>query len=115
MKKGVFFPARANKLYDLYRRYNSLEEIDEKTRTQIQEKYFKRSFDEVYAETKAYYLKNSPQEIEKMCENIRMGWTEIEYRKRSAPRSLPIYNASTGNWSYLSHDEYSSLGASCKN
>lgn len=57
----------------------------------------------------------SPQEIEKMCENIRMGWTEIEYRKRSAPRSLPIYNASTGNWSYLSHDEYSSLGASCKN
>jgi hypothetical protein len=57
----------------------------------------------------------SPQEIEKMCENIRMGWTEIEYRKRSAPRSLPIYNASTGNWSYLSHDEYSTLGASCKN
>jgi|TARA_B110000438_G_scaffold290123_1_gene325492 hypothetical protein len=57
----------------------------------------------------------SPQEIEKMCENIRMGWTEIEYRKRSAPRPLPIYNASTGNWRYLSHEEYSTLGASCKN
>jgi len=57
----------------------------------------------------------SPQEIEKMCENIRMGWTENEYRKRSAPRPLPIYNAATGNWSYLSHDEYSTLGSGCIN
>ena len=57
----------------------------------------------------------SPQEIQKMCENIRMGWTENEYRKRSTPRPLPIYSAATGNWSYLSHDEYSTLGASCKN
>jgi hypothetical protein len=57
----------------------------------------------------------SPREIEKMCEDIRMAWTENEYRKRSAPRPLPIYSAATGNWTYLSHDEYSTLGASCKN
>ncbi len=66
VRKGVFFPARANKLYDLYRHYNSLDEIDEKTKKQIQEKYFRRSFEEVYAETKAYY---SPEEIEKAERN----------------------------------------------
>jgi len=57
----------------------------------------------------------SPREIEKLCEAIRMGWTENEYRKRSAPRPLPIYSAANGNWSYLSHDEYSILGTSCTN
>lgn len=66
MKKGVFFPARANKLYDLYRQYNSLDEIDEKTRTQIQEKYFKRSFEQIFEECKAYY---PAQEIEKAQRN----------------------------------------------
>jgi trans-AT polyketide synthase/acyltransferase/oxidoreductase domain-containing protein len=43
VRKGVFFPARANKLYDLYRHYNSLDEIDSKTKKQIQDKYFHRT------------------------------------------------------------------------
>jgi len=69
VRKGVFFPARANKLYDLYRHYNSLDEIDDKTKKQIQDKYFRRSFDEVYAETKAYYSQELPEEIEKAERN----------------------------------------------
>ncbi|MDM5187013.1 ACP S-malonyltransferase [Bacillus sp. DX4.1] len=54
LRKGLFFPARANKLYDLYRQYNSLEEIDDKTAKQIQERYFRKSFDEIYEEAKRY-------------------------------------------------------------
>lgn len=69
VRKGVFFPARANKLYDLYRHYNSLDEIDDKTKQQIQNKYFHRSFEEVYAETKAYYSQHQPEEIEKAERN----------------------------------------------
>lgn len=63
LKKGLFFPARANKLYDLYMRYNSIDEIDEKTKKQIQEKYFKRSFDDVWEETRNFYAKSSPEEL----------------------------------------------------
>jgi trans-AT polyketide synthase, acyltransferase and oxidoreductase domains len=37
LKKGVFFPARANRLYEPYTRHNSIDEIDPKTRIQIQE------------------------------------------------------------------------------
>jgi trans-AT polyketide synthase/acyltransferase/oxidoreductase domain-containing protein len=55
LRKGVFFPGRANKLYELYTRYNSLDEIDPHTRKQIEEKYFGRSFEEVWAETKSHY------------------------------------------------------------
>jgi trans-AT polyketide synthase/acyltransferase/oxidoreductase domain-containing protein len=50
LKKGVFFPARAKKLHELYSQHNSIDELHEKDKKQIQEKYFKRSFDDVYAE-----------------------------------------------------------------
>ncbi len=66
LKKGLFFPARANKLYDLYRQFNSIDEIDSKTKDQIQDRYFKRSFDSIYEELKNYY---SPEEIKKAEKN----------------------------------------------
>jgi trans-AT polyketide synthase, acyltransferase and oxidoreductase domains len=64
-KRGLLFPARAKKLYDLYRQYNSLDEIDAQTRTQIETRYFKRSFAEVYSETRDYYLRWMPEIIER--------------------------------------------------
>jgi trans-AT polyketide synthase/acyltransferase/oxidoreductase domain-containing protein len=54
-KRGLFFPARANRLYELYQRHGCLEEIDPKTRQQIQERYFKRSFEQVWEETRSHY------------------------------------------------------------
>jgi len=54
LKKGVLFPARANKLFELYCRYNSLADIDVKMVRQIEEKYFKRSIDDVWEETREY-------------------------------------------------------------
>jgi trans-AT polyketide synthase/acyltransferase/oxidoreductase domain-containing protein len=61
LRKGVFFPGRANRLYELYMRHNSLDEIDSQTRKQIEEKYFRRSFDEVWRETKSYYSRVDPK------------------------------------------------------
>jgi trans-AT polyketide synthase/acyltransferase/oxidoreductase domain-containing protein len=69
LKKGLFFPARANKLYELYKQYDSLEQIDPKTRDQIESRYFKRSFEEVYKETKDFYLSVAPEQIEKAEKN----------------------------------------------
>jgi trans-AT polyketide synthase/acyltransferase/oxidoreductase domain-containing protein len=67
-KKGIFFPARANKLYELYLRHNSIDEIDLKMRRQIEAKYFRRSFEDVWRETRSYYLdagRNKPEELER--------------------------------------------------
>ena len=55
LKRGVFFPSRANKLLALYRQFGSLEELDGKDRLQIQERYFKRSFEAVFDEVRAGY------------------------------------------------------------
>jgi trans-AT polyketide synthase/acyltransferase/oxidoreductase domain-containing protein len=65
VRKGVFFPARANKLYELYRRYDSIDDIDKRTRLDLEEKYFKRTSASVYAETRAYYSNHFPEEIER--------------------------------------------------
>jgi trans-AT polyketide synthase, acyltransferase and oxidoreductase domains len=69
VKRGSLFPARANKLYELYRRYASLEEIEAATRQQIQEKYFKRSFGEVWEETRAYYQRAFPEALREIESN----------------------------------------------
>ena len=58
LKKGVFFPARANKLYELYRRHQSLEELDAKTQALLEEKYFKKPLEVVYQEVTAYHQKH---------------------------------------------------------
>jgi len=68
-KRGLFFPARANKLYELYQRHNSIEEIDAKTRQQIQDRYFKRSFDDVWEETRSYFLRNNPNRLAEVERN----------------------------------------------
>jgi len=66
LKKGVFFPARANKLYSLYTQYGGLEEIPLTVRKQIEERYFKKSFDEVWEETKRYFVaRGLSREIQK--------------------------------------------------
>ncbi|MCX2725795.1 ACP S-malonyltransferase [Roseibium salinum] len=55
LKKGVFFPARAEKLVGLYRQHDSLDGIDAKLKAQIEERYFRRSFDEVFADVAKSY------------------------------------------------------------
>ncbi len=50
LRKGVFFPARAAKLYSLYRHCDSLEDIPPQTRDQLEERYFKNSLETMYNE-----------------------------------------------------------------
>lgn len=54
LKKSVFFPTRANKLFSLYNHYASLDEIPEKTRKQLQTTYFKKTFEAVWEESRTY-------------------------------------------------------------
>lgn len=71
VKRGVFFPGRANKLYELYQRHNSLDEIDAGTRHQIEAKYFRRSFEDVWQETRAHYSSTNPGKLADIESNPR--------------------------------------------
>jgi trans-AT polyketide synthase/acyltransferase/oxidoreductase domain-containing protein len=66
LQKGTFFPGRANRLFQIYRQYSSLDDIDPKTRRMMTERYFKCDFDEVWAQVR----KHQPSEvIDKAQEN----------------------------------------------
>jgi trans-AT polyketide synthase/acyltransferase/oxidoreductase domain-containing protein len=68
LKKGVLFPARANRLHDLWRHHGSWEEIDAPTRAKIERDCLGRSFESVYEELR----RNSPAaEIEKAERDAR--------------------------------------------
>lgn len=68
-RKGLLFPGRANKLYDLYTHLNSLDELTPELKNQIETRYFCRSFEEVWEETRNYYLSVRPDEIKKAESN----------------------------------------------
>jgi trans-AT polyketide synthase/acyltransferase/oxidoreductase domain-containing protein len=55
LTRSLFFPGRAKKLYSIYQQYGALDEIPDKTKRTIENGYFKRSFEIVWADVKAYF------------------------------------------------------------
>lgn len=62
---GLQFPSRANKLYELYGRLDGIDALDPRTRALLEEKYFGKSIDDVWEETRAYCERECPEELEK--------------------------------------------------
>lgn len=66
LKKGVLFPARARKLYEQFKRYDSLEDLPEQEIMKLEQDFFKRSLDSVWSETQAYLVrKGRTAEVER--------------------------------------------------
>lgn len=59
LRRGTFFPARATRLYDLYRTLDSVEAMDPATRSQV-ESWMGVSLDRAWADCKAFH---PPEEI----------------------------------------------------
>lgn len=107
LKRGVFFPARANRLHELYRQYNSIDEIDEKTQQQIQEKYFRKSFGGVFEEIKKTH---PPEEINKAENNSKYKMALIFKWYFDYSAKLALHGDKTNRVDYQIHCG-SSLGA----
>jgi len=69
LKKGSFFPMRAQKLYDLYVSCNSIEEIPSAIREDLENKVFKRSLDDIWQETVTFFEQSNPNQISKANQN----------------------------------------------
>ncbi|GAA0893939.1 ACP S-malonyltransferase [Fulvivirga kasyanovii] len=76
LKKGIFFPARANKLLELYKQHSGLDDLSEKDRNQLQSRYFKRSFEEVFNDVKAY-LGNDSEALRRAEEDPRQKMAHV--------------------------------------
>ncbi|MCD4744133.1 MAG: PfaD family polyunsaturated fatty acid/polyketide biosynthesis protein [Desulfobacteraceae bacterium] len=57
LKRGTMFAIRAEKLYNIYKNYQNFDEVPQKDRAQIEEKFLMASFDEKWLETKEFFTK----------------------------------------------------------
>lgn len=65
LKRGTMFAMRGNKLYELYKKYNSLEELPEAEKTKLENTTFKMSLNEVWQKTEAFFTERDPSQVEK--------------------------------------------------
>ncbi|MFV9504053.1 MAG: PfaD family polyunsaturated fatty acid/polyketide biosynthesis protein [Oscillochloridaceae bacterium umkhey_bin13] len=63
LKRGTLFPVRAQKLYELYRAYDSIEAIPAEERAKIERQIFRRSLDEVWQDTQAFFAGRDPEQL----------------------------------------------------
>jgi trans-AT polyketide synthase, acyltransferase and oxidoreductase domains len=69
LKKGSLFPMRAQKLYDLYTTYASLEEIPADIRQNLENKIFNRKIDDIWNDTVIFFNQRDPDQITKAEKN----------------------------------------------
>ncbi|MFH2090871.1 MAG: PfaD family polyunsaturated fatty acid/polyketide biosynthesis protein [Pseudomonadota bacterium] len=70
LKRGTMFPVRAEKLYKFYQAYDCFDDIDERSKLEIQDKFLQTDFDQAWASTQAFFIKTGNlKEIEKAQEN----------------------------------------------
>ncbi len=65
LSRGSMYAQRAGRLYDLYKRYPSMEEIPTKDREKIEKTIFKRSLSDVWDGTRSYWSERDPGEVER--------------------------------------------------
>ncbi|MBD2385953.1 PfaD family polyunsaturated fatty acid/polyketide biosynthesis protein [Cylindrospermum sp. FACHB-282] len=63
LKNRTLFPSRAKKLYQLYRNYPSWEQIPQEERKDIEERYLRASFEEVWQLVSEYFSLRDPQQL----------------------------------------------------
>ncbi len=65
VKRGTLFPMRANKLYDIYMRYDSIEAIPADEREKLEKQVFRSTLADIWAGTVAHFNERDPKQIER--------------------------------------------------
>ena len=65
LKRGTMFPMRAKKLYELYKNYESIEEIPQQERQKLEQQVFRNSLDEIWRQTEEHFNARDPHQIER--------------------------------------------------
>lgn len=65
LKRGTMFAMRAQKLYELYRKYDSLDALPPADRQVLEKTIFLDSLDNIWAQTADFFRKVDPSQIEK--------------------------------------------------
>ncbi len=65
VKRGTMFSIRAHKLYELYRAYNSLEDLPVSELGKLEKTFFRTPLTTIWEQTRSYFSVRDPRQIEK--------------------------------------------------
>lgn len=77
LKKGTLFPLRAQKLYELYRAYNSVEEIPFEEKEKLEKQIFRKSLEAIWEDTQTYLLQCNPNRLARARSNPKLKMASI--------------------------------------
>ena len=65
LKRGTMFAMRAQKLYELYTRYNAWDEVPQAEREKLEKTVFKRDFESIWSDTVKFFMERDPRQVER--------------------------------------------------
>lgn len=69
LKRGTLFGMRSQKLYEIYQRYDSIEDIPPAEREKLEKQIFRQSLDSIWSSTQEYLSQRSPHKLERAKKN----------------------------------------------
>jgi PfaD family protein len=61
LKHGTMFPHRASKLYDLYRQYDSFDQIPQSLRQEVEERMLQTTYEQEWSQTRKFFADYDPE------------------------------------------------------
>jgi trans-AT polyketide synthase, acyltransferase and oxidoreductase domains len=65
LKRGTLFGPRAKKLYELYKRYDSIEAIPAEEREKLEQQIFRKPLEEIWQMCIEFFMERDPEQIER--------------------------------------------------
>jgi len=72
LKRGTLFPLRAQKLFELYKNYDSIEDIPLAERDKLEKQVLRKSLEAVWEETVTYLSQRNPEKLAKAVNNPKL-------------------------------------------
>jgi PfaD family protein len=72
IKKGTMFPMNAQKLYDLYTRHGSIDELSEKDKKAVEMRMLRHDIAAVWGFVEEYFAKADPKQLERAAVNPKL-------------------------------------------
>jgi PfaD family protein len=69
LKRGTMFPMRAQKLYDIYKTYDSIDDIPAAERDKLEKQVFKRPLEAIWQDTVTFFNERDPEQIQRALDN----------------------------------------------
>jgi trans-AT polyketide synthase, acyltransferase and oxidoreductase domains len=100
LKRGSLFPMRANKLLELYRSHDSIDEIPAADRAKLEAQVFRKPLESVWDDTVAYFSERDPEQIRRAENNPKRKMALIFRWYLGLSSRWSIAGESSRQWDY---------------